>query len=149
MEAYDIIFVILFAWLGVITGLFVWIFVFLRKLIEGVGKENLVKILDKVLEKEKSNTNNIKNLHAAIARIDKEALNNIKKVAVAKFNPFDELGGDHSFSACLLDGEANGFILTSIHTREKTRVYIKEIQKGKGKVDLSKEERNVLQEALD
>jgi hypothetical protein len=57
------------------------------------------------------------------------------------------MGGDHSFSLALLDAHLTGFIITGLHTRERTRVYIKKIEEGKCKQDLSKEEREALKKA--
>ncbi len=68
---------------------------------------------------------------------------------MTKFNPFNESGGDHSFSLALLDGEKNGIIITSLHTRERTRMYVKEIFGGKSKSELSSEELESLRQCLD
>jgi len=68
-------------------------------------------------------------------------------VSLVRFNPFSEMGGDHSFSLALLDAHLTGFIVTGLHTRERTRVYIKKIDGGKCKQDLSKEEREALKKA--
>jgi hypothetical protein len=64
---------------------------------------------------------------------------------LVKYNPFNESGGDHSFSLALLDGNKNGIIITSLHTRERTRLYIKDVVLGKTKITLSKEEQKALQ----
>ena len=63
---------------------------------------------------------------------------------MVRFNPFSEMGGDHSFSVALLDGHDTGIIITGLHTRERTRVYIKPVNKGKSEYDLSKEELKAL-----
>ena len=60
---------------------------------------------------------------------------------------FKEMGGKLSFSLCLLDDENNGFILTSMHTREGCYTYVKEIIKGESFVVLAAEERRALEEA--
>jgi len=77
-----------------------------------------------------------------------ESLADIQKMGLTKFNPFDELGGEHSFSLSMLDGNNNGVIITSLHTRERTRVYVKQINKGKAKINLSSEEERSLKQAL-
>jgi hypothetical protein len=68
----------------------------------------------------------------------------IQKVGLTRFNPFKELGGDHSFSLAILDKEDSGIIITSLHTRDRTRVYMKDIVKGKSSSDLSTEEKKAL-----
>lgn len=71
----------------------------------------------------------------------------VQKVGLVRFNPFRELGGDHSFSLAMLDGQDSGIVITGLHTRDRTRVYIKEIKKGKAALELSNEERKAFNEA--
>lgn len=144
----EVLSLVVLIWSIILTGFVAWIFLFFKKLSDQIGKDNLINILNKVLDRQKDNTGEIKKLFSEIKRIDSESVNNINRFSIVKFNPFDELGGDHSFSICVLDGNLSGFILTSIHTREKTRVYIKDIFKGKPKVDLSKEEKKALSQVL-
>jgi len=70
-----------------------------------------------------------------------------QKIGIIKYDAFKEMGGKLSFSLCLLDDENNGFILTSMHTREGCYTYVKEIIKGESFVVLSSEERRALEEA--
>ena len=70
-----------------------------------------------------------------------------QKIGIVKYDAFKEMGGKLSFSLCMLDDENNGFILTSMHTREGCYTYIKEIIKGESFVVLSAEERRALEEA--
>ena len=87
-------------------------------------------------------------LEKEILKMQGDAKSYIQKVALMRFNPFDELGGDHSFTLALLDAHDNGIIFTGLHTRERTRVYVKNIVEGKSPIELSKEEERVLKEAL-
>ena len=70
-----------------------------------------------------------------------------QKIGIVKYDAFKEMGGKLSFSLCLLDDENNGFILTSMHTREVCYTYVKEIIKGESFVVLAAEERKALEEA--
>lgn len=105
-------------------------------------------ILKKVLESEVKNKNDIKEIFKIVNELSEKETLHIQKLGLVRFNPFRELGGDHSFSLALMDGKDTGVIITGLHTRERTRVYVKNIYKGKSKLDLSSEERKVLQETL-
>lgn len=72
--------------------------------------------------------------------LEDDGLKHIQKVGLVRFNPFRELGGDHSFSLAILDNKESGIILTSLHTRDRTRVYMKEVKSGKSEYELSGEE---------
>ncbi len=73
----------------------------------------------------------------------------LHKVDMIRFNPFKDHSGNQSFSIALLDGKNNGIIISSLHTREGTRVYSKEIKKGiSPKHKLTEEETIVLKNAM-
>ena len=57
------------------------------------------------------------------------------------------MGGKLSFSLCLLDDNDNGFLITSMHTREGCYTYSKEIIKGESYVILAEEEKHALEMA--
>lgn len=98
------------------------------------------------LEKEDSQRNLIAKLNERIGQVEKKELEHIQKVNILRFNPFNETGGDNSFTLCLLDAKLDGVVLTGLHTREKTRMYAKEIKSGKSKYELSKEEQKLIKE---
>jgi hypothetical protein len=66
---------------------------------------------------------------------------------MVRYNPFNDTGGDQSFSLALLDLRDNGFVITSIHGREVDRIYAKQIDNGKSKHNLSAEEIEAIKEA--
>lgn len=70
-----------------------------------------------------------------------------QKMSIVKYDAFKEMGGKLSFSLAMLDDKNNGYILTSVHTREGCYTYVKEIIKGESFVVLSEEERRALEEA--
>jgi len=72
----------------------------------------------------------------------------IHKVGIIRFNPFKDIGGDQSFALALLDGKDNGITISSLHTREGTRIYSKPIIKGESeKYTLTEEEKAAIKAA--
>ena len=71
----------------------------------------------------------------------------LKCWGLIKFNAFDDTGGGQSFALCLLDEKKNGIVLTSLHGRDTTRFYVKEISDGKSDQELSAEEKKALHKA--
>lgn len=129
--------IIAIVWLIVLTGVSIWIYFIFKDLIR-ISKDKEFS----------NNTKEIKNIWSEIGNIKEESKFNIQRVGLVKFNPFNETGGEHSFSLALLDGNKNGIIITSLHTRERTRLYLKDVLKGKTKTDLSGEEKKALQLSL-
>lgn len=70
--------------------------------------------------------------------------NNLK-LTITRFNPFEDVGGDQSFILCILDTNNSGAIITSLHSRDFTRVYAKPIKNSQGdNITLSKEEKSAI-----
>ena len=135
-------------WLGGLTVVFYRLLSHYRRIAARKKDGDLVSVIDAVLKKEEENNRKLANIVAELAKLDKNAQKPIQKVGMVRFNPFNETGGDQSFCLCLLDRNEDGFIVTSLHTRETTRVYIKPVIKSKSKYELSKEERKALIQAL-
>jgi hypothetical protein len=72
----------------------------------------------------------------------------IQRAGLVRFNPFrEDTGGNLSFALALLDADDNGIILSSLHSRQATRVYIKAITAGQADQQLSEEENAALRQA--
>lgn len=75
-------------------------------------------------------------------------LNNLRKIGIVKYDAFNEMGGSLSFALTLLDGNNNGCIINSMHSLEGCYNYIKEIVKGESYIELSEEEAESLNRAI-
>ncbi len=71
-----------------------------------------------------------KELYDICEKIHNLASKGLYKVGYVRFNPFKDVGGDQSFAISLLDGKKNGIVLSSLFTREGTRVYSKPVIDG-------------------
>ena len=69
-------------------------------------------------------------------------------MGIVKYDAFNQMGGQLSFSLCLLDEKNNGFLMNSVHSAEGCYSYTKEIIGGKSKLELGEEEKQALEEAL-
>lgn len=79
--------------------------------------------------------------------LESDARHMVQRVGIVRFNPFEETGGNQSFVVALLDGESNGVLLTSLHARAGTRVYLRTVIGGRCDVTLSAEETEALRQA--
>ena len=114
-----------------------------------VGKgEGLEGILAEQGKKARDMSEDLKRLRNDVARIDVMAETSIQKVGMVRFNPFDDTGGDQSFAVALLDSVDNGIAVSSLHSREGTRIYAKQIIKGESRNHLTEEEREAIRRAI-
>jgi hypothetical protein len=69
----------------------------------------------------------------------------VQHIVLKRFNPFGDTGGDQSFILAILDGNKDGVVITSLHSRENTRFYVKSVEGGAG-IDhpLSDEEQKII-----
>jgi hypothetical protein len=104
-----------------------------------IAQSKNLKTLDKDIQELYEISNQINNL----------AFRGIHKTAMLRFNPFKEVGGDQSFAIALLNGRNSGIVISSLYTREGTRVYSKNIVNGKAeKYPLTEEELKAIEMAL-
>lgn len=71
----------------------------------------------------------------------------VQHVGVVRFNPFEDTGSNQSFALALLDDHANGIVISSLHSRQNTRLYLKPIAAGRSETALSEEESEALRRA--
>ena len=108
----------------------------LEKEIIGLYEDN--KFLKTTAEKNKSDIRNIyKRLESAF-----------QKVGLVKYDAFQQMGGQLSFSLALLDENDNGFIINSVHSAEGCYSYTKEIKNGVCSLTLGDEEKKALDIAM-
>lgn len=72
-----------------------------------------------------------------------------QKVGIIKYDAFNQMGGQLSFSLALLDKKNNGFILNSVHSAEGCYTYTKKISDGKSDISLGEEEKQALDMAME
>lgn len=70
-------------------------------------------------------------------------------MGLVKYNAFEDVGGMQSYSLCVLTREKNGFILTNLVGRNSTRGYALEIAAGSPSRELSDEERQAFDAAME
>lgn len=119
-----------------------------KKITHGTQNLNLEQILDQLFKKVDLSEKRMTQLTEEIAKLEMANRLNIQKHALMRFNPFEDTGGDQSFVAAFLDGENNGIVISSLHTRSGTRVYAKNVTAGKAvNHQFSKEEKEVVEKA--
>lgn len=148
MTTDQMILIIVGIWLLLVTAGLYFLYMRTNQLVKGVTKGNLIKVLEAVKNVEKKNTKSISTVEKRVKNIEKDSVFNVQKVGLIRFNPFSEIGGDHSFSLSLLDGKDDGLVITGLHTRERTRLYVKPVKKGKSNYELSKEEKKAILKAV-
>jgi hypothetical protein len=68
--------------------------------------------------------------------------------AIHRYDAYHEMSGHQSFSVALLDEHLSGVVISSIHQRDSSRLYVREVIDGDAPVELSPEERETVRMAM-
>lgn len=139
--------VIVSTWLLVLS-IVVYTFVLRGKKQKTVPSGDLSTLVAQQAEKIEKLEQYLSATRSQLNGLDAKSIGFVQKVGFVRFNPFAETGGDHSFSIALMDGNSDGFVITSLHTRAGTRSYAKVIKAGKSDQEFSREEQKALDIAL-
>ena len=142
-----ILLAILLAWTIVLQ---IWLAKVQKKMklfLKGKKVKDLEEVISEQLKRMQKTEKNVDKLFQWNEDLQKIVDISINKVGVIRFNPFKDTGGDQSFVIALLDSNNNGLVLSSLYTREGTRVYTKPIEKGTSSYNLSSEEQEAIKKA--
>ena len=120
----------------------------LRRVLPEGQSGGIDEILERQLKRIDSLTERVDALNKLHRELEDLSQRTIQKVAVIRYNPFSDTGGDQSFAIALLDSLGNGVVLSSLHSRTDTRVFAKAVQGGRSKYQLSDEEQDAIKKAL-
>ncbi len=88
-----------------------------------------------------------KEMREELAYLDARMLRKVDGVVLKRFNPFQSAGtgGNHSFAAAFLDENGSGTVISTLYTREKVSVYAKPIVNRTSSIELTDEEKSVIE----
>lgn len=75
-----------------------------------------------------------------VAAAEEQSQRSLKRVGVVRFNPFPDTGSNQSFALAVLDARGDGYVLSSLHSRQATRLFLKVVSGGRTETPLSEEE---------
>lgn len=67
-----------------------------------------------------------------------------QKIGIVRYNAYQDVGSDLSFTLAILDNKNNGVVLNGIYSRDMSNIYAKPIINGESKYTLSEEEKEAL-----
>ncbi|MBM4402375.1 MAG: DUF4446 family protein [Candidatus Cloacimonetes bacterium] len=119
-----------------------------KKLFGDTDKENLKEILSEHINRVGVVQVKLNDLDKIVAEMKRQGLTHVQKIGIVRFNPFSDTGSDQSFVIAILNGDDDGLVISSLHGRDRTRIYSKEVKAG-GEADypFSDEEREAIERA--
>ncbi len=147
MEGLNLSFILLFSVLAFLSILILVCFILCMVCFSKIGKikkatknalteETVLQYIDKVRERASGTIPEGSDLSA------------FSKSAVVKFNAYEDVTGEYSFSLALLNGFNSGVILTSLYGHNSCNTYIRNVRYGRCETYLLDEEKQALENAL-
>ena len=117
--------------------------------VPGAKSQNFDQIVNNLINSQELINKNITRIFQEIEKQRSLTKSSFQKSALVRFNPFEDTGGDQSFIIALLNSSNSGVLISSLHSRNGTRVYAKQIISGKAQDhELSKEEKETVEKAI-
>lgn len=110
------------------------------KFMNGLNDVNIEDVLDNCIDKVNGVVEKNKELEYKLNTVERNMYYCVQKVGIVRYNAFDDVGSDLSFSIALLNNNNDGLVLSSLYTRDSSLTYAKPIAGGKSKYALSVEE---------
>jgi hypothetical protein len=111
-----------------------------NKFMNGLSGRNIEELLDHCINSVNEVNDKYKEIENHIGRIDRNMIQCMQKKGIVRYNAFDNVGSDLSFSIALLDSNNDGFVISGIYSRDSSSSYSKPVIGGKSKYSLSAEE---------
>lgn len=118
------------------------------KFMQGKNASSLEEDMHGVFEDMKMLKNNADKNRKDIRILYKNMERTFQKLGIVKYDAFNQMGGQLSFSLALLDENNDGFIINSVHSSEGCYSYTKEIKGGTSPISLGAEEEQALNIAM-
>jgi len=148
ITAGGLVLVFLFLWLVLLSFWVAKSRLLIRRVFGSTTGDDLKDILQEHISRVGVVQIKLNDLESAVKKMQKDSLKHVQKIGVVRFNPFQDTGGDQSFVIALLDAENNGVVISSLHGRERTRIYTKVVAGGKPSgYEFSQEEKEAIDKA--
>jgi hypothetical protein len=83
-------------------------------------------------------------LRAAVTGLERAHARTLQNVGFVRFDAFPDVGSEQSYALAVVDDRGDGFLVSSIYSREEVRTYAKAVANFSADRELSAEERRAL-----
>ncbi|MCR1899260.1 DUF4446 family protein [Irregularibacter muris] len=83
---------------------------------------------------------NLEEILESQRKLDEKLVDCVQKMGVVRYNAFNDMGSDLSYSIAMLDEKNNGVIMSGIYGRDYCNTYAKPITNGESDYKLTAEE---------
>ena len=118
-------------------------------LMAGMSEPDAEQALRQLLTKVGSVADRFGELDLRLEQLERQMQRVVQRVGMIRFDAFDDIAGEQSFSLALLDEVGSGVVLTTLFSRSETRTYAKPIVNGGSSRRMTDEEREAIRRAME
>uniref|UniRef100_UPI00404A0E77 DUF4446 family protein n=1 Tax=Candidatus Limnocylindrus sp. TaxID=2802978 RepID=UPI00404A0E77 len=108
------------------------------------AEQRFAQVLDRVAELGTSS----QVAGSRLTALESAAPGALSRIGLIQFQAFEDVGGGQSSALALLDAVGSGVVITALHARVGTRIYVKRVIEGRGEGTLGAEESAAIAAAL-
>lgn len=119
----------------------------LHRFMRGKNGKDLESAIQTIHERVGRLEGHAKETTAILTEVDTRLSRSLQGMAVERFDPFQNAGGQQSFATAFLSENGDGVVISGIHARDGVRVYAKKISQFSSERELSEEEKRAIDTA--
>ena len=133
------------------TSALAWLVAFeirLRKLFRGRKAKDLESVMQDIQKELNEFSVKRVDIDTTLENVERRLQKGARHMGLVRFNPYADAGSNQSFAIAILDELKNGFVISSLYGRDSNRMYAKPIIQGVSQYQLSTEENQAIEKAL-
>lgn len=119
-----------------------------KRLMRGVDNKNLEALLYEHLANLQQGLTRLKDAELSLTELKSKLGCCIQRVGIIRYNAFEQMGGDQSYSIALMNDHGTGFVITGLYGRNASTTFAKPLHNKQSKYPLSVEETQAIERAF-
>ncbi|MFA4029431.1 MAG: hypothetical protein GDYSWBUE_000371 [Candidatus Fervidibacterota bacterium] len=120
----------------------------LDRLTSGIEPPSFSEAIARLFESIERISGDVRSLQRSVDELSEKQRRCLQHIGIVRFDAFQDVGGQQSFSLAVLDGLGNGAVITSLFGRHESRCFAKPIIGGKSSFRLTEEELEAMRLAV-
>ena len=112
------------------------------------GREDILEAVSRQIEEVRALRGDIHAIGGELQRLAEAFRGALQRFAVYRYDAFEDMGGQLSFSAAILNDHGDGIVISCINGRQEARTYAKPVARATSPYNLSPEEQEAIRMAL-
>jgi hypothetical protein len=112
------------------------------------GQEDILEAVSRQIEEVRALRGDMRAIATELQRLADAFRSALQRFAVYRYDAFEDMGGQLSFSAAILNDHGDGLVISCINGRQEARTYAKPVQHAASPYNLSPEEQEAIRMAL-